>query len=540
MEFENIEIADPDPKNVKKVIKKKIFYRNVRAYIKEYCEVSSIQGLSYLTKDISLFERCWWIIILLLCLGGCSNMIYKVSKKWIDTPVLVSLATKDTSINKIPFPAVTICPESKISRQCVNYSQVLRMRRSGKGHLVPEAENDVFDNMALLCSANNYINSTSSKKLNDYSEFLEKCRSVDLSISHCKFGGVEMPCSEILQPILTDEGLCYSFNMFDVRDIYSDVNQMKYYKESHRKPDYDIDDGYPDDTTRNFYPRRVLSSGAGSALVVVLLTKKSDVYYSCRDFTLQGMRVALHMPARIPRPNQVFFPVGLNELVVAPVTPSYMGTTKKIKEYEANKRNCYFGTERKLKYFRVYTQSNCNLECWTNYTIQECGCTHFYMPRDANTSICPLDHRQCLQTASETFAVSSFPTKYHKEKKSKGKLDSDCDCLPICSDLNYNAEVSRGKWNWNDPNGANVGNLKKYFKDYHASAVKVFFKSSYFLPTEKSELYGVVDFLSNTGGILGLFTGFSLFSLAEIVYFLSVRLIENYRQWGYWAGRVEH
>lgn len=71
-------------------------------------------------------------------------MISEVCKKWIDTPVLVSLATKDTAIHKVPFPAVTICPESKISRSCVNYSKVLRMRKAGKGHEVDATELVLF------------------------------------------------------------------------------------------------------------------------------------------------------------------------------------------------------------------------------------------------------------------------------------------------------------------------------------------------------------------------------------------------------------
>lgn len=67
-------------------------------------------------------------------------MVVEVCEKWIETPVLVSLATKDTAIHKVPFPAVTICPESKISRSCVNYSRVLRMRKAGRGSEVDPLE----------------------------------------------------------------------------------------------------------------------------------------------------------------------------------------------------------------------------------------------------------------------------------------------------------------------------------------------------------------------------------------------------------------
>lgn len=34
-------------------------------------------------------------------------------KKWVRSPVIVTFATKQTPIWQIPFPAVTICPETK-------------------------------------------------------------------------------------------------------------------------------------------------------------------------------------------------------------------------------------------------------------------------------------------------------------------------------------------------------------------------------------------------------------------------------------------
>ncbi|XP_044758991.1 uncharacterized protein LOC123316815 [Coccinella septempunctata] len=535
---------------------KRTFWEGVKRLFKEYCEVSSIQGLSYVAKDgISMFERAWWILILILCLGGCSFMIYQLIDKWISTPILVTLATKESTIHNVPFPSVTLCPETKISSRCLNYTDILRKRNAGRLLDVDLQENVYFDHMSLLCKPENHMMSTKALakqifqeigydpdvfkdvktedlvKMDDYAEFLDECKSVTLDYAYCEWMGKNVNCKQALTPILTDEGLCYSFNMFDVRDIYSDVNKMKYYNESVRNPSWDPDSGYPDGIINDVYPRRAFLNGAKNSLVVVFFTKKSEIYYSCRDFALQGVRVSLHMPARIPRPSQVFFSVGLDRLTTVAVTPSLMTTTPTIKEYDPEDRNCYFGTERKLKYFKLYSQANCDLECWTNYTIQYCGCVHFYMPRDAETEICDMNKRICLQEARVNYPISMLAERLSPlDKKSKKMQPSYCNCLPLCTDLTYNAEISSGKW--------------KYYKqvdderakEYHASAVKVFFKSSYFLPLEKSELYGIIDFISNSGGILGLFIGFSLFSFAEVIYFLSIKLIENYRKYGYWAG----
>lgn len=93
-------------------------------------------------------------------------------------------------------------------------------------------------------------------------------------------------------------------------------------------------------------------------------------------------QVTLHTPSTIPRPSQISFPASFDEVLSVAVNVDMYTTTEEVKSYKPQKRNCYFGNERKLKYFKLYGQSNCDLECWTNYTIQECGCVHFYMPRE--------------------------------------------------------------------------------------------------------------------------------------------------------------
>jgi amiloride-sensitive sodium channel len=47
-------------------------------------------------------------------------------------------------------------------------------------------------------------------------KFLEK-------ISECAFMGIPHNCSELFTPIITDAGLCYSFNILHRNDILSDI-----------------------------------------------------------------------------------------------------------------------------------------------------------------------------------------------------------------------------------------------------------------------------------------------------------------------------
>ena len=59
------------------------------------------------------------------------------------------------------------------------------------------------------------------------------------------------------------------------------------------------------------------------------------------------------------------------------------------------------------------------------------------------------------------------------------------------------------------------------------SLMHVYFKTPYLREYTKEQNYGPVDVIAAFGGIAGLCIGFSLLSLAEIIYFFSIRLIIN-------------
>lgn len=61
------------------------------------------------------------------------------------------------------------------------------------------------------------------------------------------------------------------------------------------------------------------------------------------------------------------------------------------------------------------------------------------------------------------------------------------------------------------------------------ACLSIFFKEDQFITSKRSELYGTVDFYANCGGILGLFTGASVLSIVEIIYFWTLRLGCTYR-----------
>ncbi|KAJ3664872.1 hypothetical protein Zmor_000410 [Zophobas morio] len=125
-ERENKEIAKPHTKN------EEGFWHNLRKYLREYAEVTGLQGFRYVAEKRSTAEKIIWSLLLIFSLYGCIYMISEIVYKYENSPVVVSFASQDTPLYKIPFPAVTICPEAKYNRWLFNYSDIFHRLKNNE------------------------------------------------------------------------------------------------------------------------------------------------------------------------------------------------------------------------------------------------------------------------------------------------------------------------------------------------------------------------------------------------------------------------
>lgn len=126
-------------------------------------------------------------------------------------------------------------------------------------------------------------------------------------------------------------------------------------------------------------------------------------------------------------------------------------TSESVKKYNPKRRECFFSSERRLKYFKTYSQLNCKLECLTNETLQHCDCVNFFMPRDNKTDLCGTGSWKCMQEAEHKFQMGDLYKQLNNFewlKKKKKLRTSHCNCLPICADLSYDVETSQSDWSW--------------------------------------------------------------------------------------------
>ncbi|KFB52628.1 AGAP010967-PA-like protein [Anopheles sinensis] len=448
---------------------------------REYCAGSSIHGVRYFDRERTSCERFWWIIVFLLSMSGCGTMIFKTYIKWNEAPIIVSFSEKTTPVWEIQFPAVTICPETKVQAEKLNLTAEI---------------NALYEN----------------------SEDWNITHNADTVVPLCRFGDVQRSCKRYMKETVTENGLCYSFNMLPEEKIFrkSALHNDHTYMEDWF--DYTYDD---EGTVR--YPFHATGAGLQAGLTIYLFSDKRNVEYVCTGLT-QGYKLMLHESSEYPQVSKRHIRIPLGHEMSIAMKPQMITTSKSAADYHWSKRQCFFDNERRLRFFQVYNQENCELECLANITLAVCGCVRFSMPRAPGVDVCSLEMWFCMHQARaffrESFNYSDAP--FQHGTNDGGSVAAECNCLPACSSIQYDVEVTQSAMDLIKYLEANRI-FEKEAESYTVSKMEIYFKESHFITSRRSELYGMVDFLANCGGLLGLFMGVSILSLLEICYYITIR-----------------
>ncbi|KAF2888367.1 hypothetical protein ILUMI_17806 [Ignelater luminosus] len=146
----SVESKKIKPKSNSYIEEKPTWSENLKSYFSQYCMSTGIHGIRYLGESGRfVIEKILWAVILIVMCYLCIDLILKAFHKWKSSPVIVTFATTETPIWKIPFPAVTICPEIKTDPDIFNYSDIF-LKKVSNLYVTPE-ENEVFESLAIVC-----------------------------------------------------------------------------------------------------------------------------------------------------------------------------------------------------------------------------------------------------------------------------------------------------------------------------------------------------------------------------------------------------
>lgn len=329
----------------------------------------------------------------------------------------------------------------------------------------------------------------------------------------CKFGMQTIDCDKNFKSVLTDEGLCCTFNAVHPKLMFKDFDPSEHVDASINEDveymTWSPENGYVK-SEQQAYPLPVPGHGANMGLSLKLDAEINE--YFCSSTSSCGFKVLVHSPIETPAlANYGFFlSTGVETQVV--ITPKISEASSLIRNIPIQQRQCLFANEASLSFFKIYSKKNCEMECASKMTEHECGCTLFWMPRsyDNDSKICNRKQAACYEQVLYKIAYT---------------LDSDysCDyCLPACFEINYGREISSARLGFQEFLTAIVV-PKNMTGIRDVAIVHIFFSETSYGGFTKNELFGFTEFLSNTGGLLGLFMGFSVISLIEVVYFVSLR-----------------
>lgn len=238
------------------------------------------------------------------------------------------------------------------------------------------------------------------------------------------------------------------------------------------------------------------------------------------------------------------------ERVVLNIAPKVIKTEEKLKsDFTPEERGCYFPYERHLRYFKRYSEQNCELECLTNASLTHIDyrCSMFWMPSqiDANTT-CHMN--KFFSDVDSDFLLFNY----------------SCNCLPDCNSVDYSVRkigshvvfsqdivLTQEDYETNQSGENMIIDFYKSDHDYllflsknedfdfhvpvskalkqanltpdfdvwafKTTEIEVHYEDSKFLAMRRHLAYTFADFLSQIGGILGCFMGMSILSIFELV-----------------------
>lgn len=147
--------------------------------------------------------------------------------------------------------------------------------------------------------------------------------------------------------------------------------------------DWNIENGYDKQIKNEPYPYRVFGTGKRASFTVVMRTFNYDIDHLCGG-AVQGFKLTFHPPNEPPQVLKRYFQISPGKTAQFSIMPRLIITSSSVQKYDPDERLCFFGHERRLRFYKHYTQRNCEVECLTNFTLASCGCVQFSMPCKLN------------------------------------------------------------------------------------------------------------------------------------------------------------
>ncbi|KAJ0179069.1 hypothetical protein K1T71_005844 [Dendrolimus kikuchii] len=464
--------------------------RQVVETLSSYAKNTSLHGVKYIVdRTMTRIEKVFWLMAIIASVTMCVFLMHNSWHKWRTNPIVITINERATPIEDVYFPSVTICPQIKCKATVYNYT--LEKQKYDNLTWILVLTEDMKEFNPKWQSSKIYFKPTTFVK-----NILDVAPDYDDVFIRCFWQSIEKNCTSLFRKVLTREGVCYTMNSYKTDDIFREKNMHNEYLY--------LPDSSWETLNHDNYMLRADWNGEVSDLSILLMLNMKDKDKHCHQ-SFDGFKVYLHEQADMPQSGLYYYAIHPGQATNLALSFETTHTPDELKAYAPEARQCYFPGERYLRFFRAYTANNCRMECFTNVTLEECGCASQFMPHDNNTRL--------YETTTTADNISSYEDDNDDFDVISAREEDPCNCLPTCNQVKYKADRFKLPFD-----------IKDHQIELYYSRLDLFFKHDSFMSMRRSELFGQTDFIAQCGGLLGLFLGFSVFSLVECVYFLIIRL----------------
>ena len=394
------------------------------------------------------------------------------------------------------------------------------------------------------------------------------------TVKRCYWNGERMNCSDIFKTQPTDRGMCCTFNMEAAEKVYK---ESKYTEALTKMREQDQNLSFTEErntTLKGLKPRAGMKKG----LKVILDLHRDLVSSGTVSDDFRGFVASVNAPNEFPMTTE-------NAILIRPGQTNTVGITAvkvqaddDIRNYEPEKRDCYFEDEYPLKIHKRYSRRNCYLECSLDYSARMTErtenftkCIPWFYPVNDEIEMKMCDpweakaFQEFMGTVPEEECKKCLPdcqgniydakvTSTSFEKCDHTNLGANTFCDLEAGDMNpsiwsqeardefqdkmkevpkYLPNITNMRFHVPNPNKRKNVAFPPDHLQYDAFEKDIAFATFYFESREAIQFnrnsantwYG---FISQVGGNAGLGIGFSLISAVELIYWLTVRFLQNY------------
>ncbi|XP_075435175.1 epithelial sodium channel subunit gamma-like [Ascaphus truei] len=485
------------------VLKSSLEATTLRKLGRTVIQHTSAHGIPNVFRSRHWFRRLVWLFFVsfaLCCaLWQCTEMVmtyytYPSHEKLM----LISSA-------RLKFPAITICNLNSVKLSAIKRSFAMATSLQDAGLELAHRRNrshpwnassEVPDEHVQYASAFNKFASEFNQLPEE--QKVEMGHQLEDMLIFCNFHGQECNSSYFSGFINYKFGNCYTFNSQKPTDYRGNLISTE--------------------------QLNITKAGSMYGLHLELFIQQIEYV---RDMThAAGIRLLIHDQSQMPFPEDE----GVN---IPPGAETDIGMMK----VHINRLKSPYGShctegENIMNFYKDvygsgYTREACKRTCAQQSIIENCGCSHweFACPKELGFPKCNVSItgvRNCVKLYEFKFAHD----------------DLICHCPLQCKEEMYELTVSGSQW----PSTAFIENFSKELKEMGGQMssiadnpalirdnflkVVVYFKHLNFELIEEEPSMTEIDLISNMGGLVGLWVGFSVCTLAEFFeFFLDVLLL---------------